>query len=115
MRVFKLIPDEYDALAKVADGTVPDPRNSIAIMAIDKGEYEGRVFVIAPAHIEGVWVSKKYRGSKLFSVLVHRAEDEARKSGIKQLFAYGANKEMEDYIGRLGYAKQELTVWKKEL
>jgi len=110
-----MLPDEFPELAKVHDGFMPDPKQSVALIAIDAGKYVGRIFLVSPAHVEGPWVDEEYRGRGLFQKLVARAEEEAKKAGIHSLFAYGADDYMESLIRRLGYTKQRLTVWKKEL
>ena len=115
MTVERLAADDYPALKNVSDGFVPDPANSIAIVAKDSGEIVGRIFIVAPAHIEGPWIAPAKRGGMLLVHLISRAEREARKAGIKKLMAYGTSPQTEDYLKRLGFGQLPLTVWAKDI
>ena len=115
MELVRLKPEEYPQLASVHEGFQPDPRNSIAIVAREDKHIIGRVFIVAPAHVEGPWVTESKRGSLLGKCLMARAESEAKKAGITKLFAYGASAELEDYLVRLGYRQEPLTVWSKDI
>lgn len=115
MELTKLKAEEYPQLASVNDGYTPDPKISIAIVAREGKEIQGRVFIVCPAHIEGPWVTESKRGSLLGKCLMARAEAEAKKGGVTKLFAYGASEQLEDYLSRLGYERQPLSVWAKEL
>ena len=92
----------------------PDHRTSISIVARDNERTVGRVFLVAPTHVEGMWIRESHRGGMLAHRLMKRAEEEAALCGIKRLYAYG-NAKTQDYLSRLGYKKQELTVWTKDL
>lgn len=106
---------EYSELSSVEDGfTPPPPPHGIAITAKDGKEIVGRNFLVSVPHVEGIWVAEKYRKGRVGFDLMRIAEDEAKSLGIKRLFAYGTN-ETNGYLERLGYKKQELTVWVKEL
>jgi predicted N-acetyltransferase YhbS len=115
MKIYKMLADEYPELKLIADGFVPDPRTSVAVVAIEAGHYVGRVFLMSPVHIEGPWVREDKRNIGLGTKLMERAELEAKKLGISSLFAYGADDYLESQLRRLGYVKQRLTVWKKEI
>jgi N-acetylglutamate synthase-like GNAT family acetyltransferase len=47
--------------------------------------------------------------------LIRAVEREAKNIGVSQLLAYAAEPSVEDYLGRLGYRKMQLTVWEKKL
>lgn len=115
MKMYRLLPDEYNELKSIADGFCPDPRTSVAVVAIEAGHYVGRVFLVSPVHVEGPWVREDKRKYGLGTKLMERAELEAKKLGLSSLFAYGADDYLESQLRRLGYVKQRLTVWKKEI
>jgi len=114
-RIEKLTPEAYGLLKTVHEGFCPDPRTSIALVAKDGEEIVGRVFLVAPVHAEGPWVRDDRRGGMIGKWLMDWAEQEAKMAGCKHLFAYGDNEELEGYLVRLGYEKQNLTVYKKAL
>lgn len=107
--------EEYSRLYQVHEGFMPDPRNSVAIVAEDGPYITGRIFLLSPAHIEGPWVREDLRGSTACARLMKQAEESAKIRGIKTLFAYAVNDEIEGYLKRLGYVKAPMTVWQKDL
>lgn len=111
----KLAPEEFPILKQVHEGFQPDPKTSIAVLADENDEIVGRVFLMAPVHVEGPWVRDDKRGSTLGARLMSRAELEARECGVTKLFAYAANGQLADYLERLGYKKQPFTVWAKDI
>jgi N-acetylglutamate synthase-like GNAT family acetyltransferase len=116
MKIQKLRTNAYDVLDTVAGGEKPNPTNSVVMVATDeKGEVIGRIFLLTPAHIEGVWVKEQYRNQGIFTEMVGKMEQEAKTYGITTLFAYGVNEYMDRQIERLGYKKQPFTVWTKEI
>jgi hypothetical protein len=103
-------------LSHIHDGFMPDPQNAIAVVAqADSRELVGRVFIVAPAHVEGIYIRREYRDKTLMQRLVKEAEIQAKLCGLTQLLAFGKDEEMTDYINRLGYVKQPWTVSIKEL
>lgn len=102
-------------LACISDGVQPDPKSSVAVVAKDGDEIVGRIFLIQPVHTECPWVREDLRGGTLLKRLTDAIEKEAKDRGVKKLFAFGASDQMESYISRLGYQKQPLTVWIKDL
>jgi GNAT superfamily N-acetyltransferase len=115
MDIRRLDAEEFEQLQEIADGWCPDPQVSRAGVAIDGERTVARVFIVAPVHIEGPWIAEEYRHGTLAARLVKWAERQAREVGVQKLFAYGANAEIEGYLERLGFKKQPLTVWAKEL
>jgi N-acetylglutamate synthase-like GNAT family acetyltransferase len=113
--VRRLRPAEWDKLPREEGEFVPDPTQSVCIVAMEENEVVGRIFLVAPMHAEGIFIDQKWRGQNLMARLVEGIETEAKTLGLKKIFAYAANPEMEDYIERLGYAKQPWTVYAKEL
>ena len=69
---------------------------------------------MAPAHVEGPWIREDHRKRFLAKRLMDSAEQKAKEHGLTKLFAYGT-KETNDYLERLGYHKEEFTVWVKEI
>jgi GNAT superfamily N-acetyltransferase len=116
VKIQRLRDSAYDALDHVADGVKPDPRSTITgVVTDDKGEIIGRIFLMSPAHVEGVWVREDLRKQGVFTDMVRWVEQQARSIGISKVFAYGADAYMDRQIERLGYTKQPLTVWTKEI
>jgi GNAT superfamily N-acetyltransferase len=113
--VGRLPNDEFSRLESFHDGAKPDPASSIAVVAQDGNEIIGRIFLVAPAHIEGPYIEEAHRGGTIAKRLVSVAATEARKCGITKLMAYGFSPELEDYLERLGFKKQPVTVWAKEI
>jgi len=111
----KLEACDFPILATVHDGLVPDPKTTIALAAWDRDQIVGRVFLMAPVHVEGPWVDESRRGSTLGKRLMDAAEKEAKAIGIKTLMAYGADSVLENYLERLGYRNMKLSVWAKEI
>ena len=94
----------------------PTPDQSIAVAAMeDSGNIVGWIFLVAPVHVEGIFISEAHRGGLLMHRLVERAEEEAKKLGLTKLLAYGQNKEMDGYIARLGYEKLPWSIWQKDI
>ena len=114
MVIESVSPERYPMLQDIADGFVPNPATSKALIAKENGEVVGRVFLLAPAHVEGIWVRDDKRSTPLGKQLMEAAESEAKQSGITRLMAYGVS-ETESYLERLGYSKMPLTVWGKTI
>ena len=115
IEVRRLHPSEFDLLKSIGDGHTPDAEKSVAVVAESGSSIVGRIFLMAPAHVEGPFLAPAWRNGMLFKRLVDAIEIEARSEGIKKLMAYGASAEMESYISRLGYKKTGMTVWAKDL
>jgi N-acetylglutamate synthase-like GNAT family acetyltransferase len=115
VEIVRLEPSEFPLLENVAEGFVPDPNRSIAIVARNELKIIGRIFLVAPAHVECVFVEKAWRNGPVFKQLVDAIELEAKSEGIKKVHAYAVNGEMEDYILRCGYHKLPWSVLEKEL
>jgi N-acetylglutamate synthase-like GNAT family acetyltransferase len=114
--IHRLEPSEFHLLKKIGDGFTPDPKRSVAIVARnDVVGIIGRIFLVSPAHVEGVFVDKPWRNTTVLNMLVKRAELEAFKEGLTQLLVFAKDAQMADYIKRLGYKELPLTVWSKEL
>lgn len=116
VEICRLAPGEWMQLNKIGDGYTPDPARSVAIVAVgDSGDIIGRIFLVAPVHLEGLFIDQTFRNKTLLYQLVNRAEEEAKELGLKRLLAFGATPEMSDYIERLGYTYTPMTVWFKDL
>ena len=112
----KLEACDYPIMATVHDGFVPPKGvDSTVIIAREGDEIIGRIFLLAPLHIEGPWVREDKRSRILGKRLVDRAELEAKKLGVTKLFAYAVNDEIAGYLKRLGFTKNEWTVFTKEI
>lgn len=115
IEVERLHPSEFDLLHSIDDGFQPDPEKSIVVVARNESRIIGRIALVAPTHVEAIFVERAWRNSPVFKRLVDAVEMEARAEGIKTLLAYAVNDQMADYISRLGYTKMPLQVYGKEL
>ena len=111
----RLKPVEYEKLLSVGDGYTPDPNRSVTVVAENGHHIIGRIFLVAPAHVEAVYIEPPWRNGPTFKSLVDAIEIEARAEGISRVLAYAKDNEMADYISRLGYEKLPVTVYKKDL
>jgi N-acetylglutamate synthase-like GNAT family acetyltransferase len=111
----RLAASEFPVLATIHEGYVPDPSISVALVFKQEGEIVGRVFLLAPTHVEGPWVREDLRGGLIGHRLMESAEQEAKSRGITKLFAYAADDKLANYLDRMGYQKQPFTVWAKEI
>jgi N-acetylglutamate synthase-like GNAT family acetyltransferase len=110
-----LRPEEYPQLKSIHEGFCPDAATSVALVAKQDGEIVGRIFLLAPTHVEGPWIREDLRGGLILNQLVATAEREAKSRGISKVFAYAADDKLAGYIARLGYQKEPYTVWTKEI
>lgn len=116
IEIRRLQPDEFDLLKGIDDGFTPDPQKSIAMVAESRGKLVGRIFLVAPSHAEGIYVSEEYRGGSLFKQMMDALEIEARSEGVRKMLAYSVRPEIEHYITRkCGYGRLPWTVLSKEL
>jgi N-acetylglutamate synthase-like GNAT family acetyltransferase len=116
VKVRRLEPGEWDLLHGVDDGFSPDPKASIAVCAFNEsGDIIGRIFLVAPVHVEGIFIDRQWRNTGLMKKLVERIEDEASKEGLKKVLAFAKDDEMADYIQRLGYDATPVRLYVKEL
>lgn len=111
----RLAASDFPLLEKVGDGYTPDPQKSVVVVARNDSGIVGRIFLLAPAHVEGIFIEEAWRNGPLMKQLVQAAELEARVEGITQLLVFAKDEMMADYISRLGYKQMPLTVWEKPL
>lgn len=111
----KLPAEGFGILAHIDDGFTPDPRYSIALIAKGGDEVIGRVFLVAPVHVEGPWVSPLWRGSPVGKRLLDEVERQAKELKVSKVIAYARDEQIENYLSRLGYKRMPLTVWEKEI
>lgn len=115
LNIRELSAEEFPLLGKVSDGYMPDPKQSVAIVAEKDGQIIGRVFLMQPVHVEGTWVREDLRSGTIGKRLMDQAELSAFTRGITTVFAYAVDDTLAGYLERLGYQKSFLTVWTKEL
>src|ERR1700722_20097193 len=111
----RLKPVEYEKLLSVHDGFTPDPHRSVAIVAENGHHIMGRVFLMAPAHVEGIFVEPAWQGKGVMRQLVDAIELEARAEGISKVLAYAKDSDMAGRIEAMGYKKLLWSVWEKGL
>lgn len=116
IHIDRIAPEGYPQLATVEEGYIPDPESSIVILAKDENEIIGRTMLIRPWHVEGTWLKEGRRRGIVGSMMFKRMEVEAKSEGITKLMSYAMTPEVEDYLIRLGYVKNEaVTVWTKDI
>jgi len=115
IEVRELDKSEYEKLASIAEGYIPPPEFSVAMIADDNGEIVGRMFLVCPAHLEGTWISPRARKGITGKLLIGAVEAKGRQLGLSKYFAYARDNEIEGYLKRLGFKRENLTVWSKEL
>jgi hypothetical protein len=116
IEIRRLHASEFDLLKEVDDGFTPDPEKSIAMVAANGSRLVSRLFVLAPSHVEGIWIEPDLRGGDLFKRMMDAVEIEARSEGIKKMLAYSVRPEIGHYIEkRCKYVKQPWSVYAKEL
>jgi hypothetical protein len=94
----RLHASEFDILGGIDDGFTPDPEKSIAMVASRGSKIIGRLFVLAPAHLEGIHIEPEYRGGSLFKDMITAIELEAKSEGLSKLFAYSVRPEISHYL-----------------
>lgn len=99
----------------VEEGFVPDPDNSIAVVAEDQGKIVGRMFLVAMPHIEGTWIHPDKRNGTIAYRLEKAMSEEAKRRGIPMLLAYVPTPEVAGYMQRLGYKREPYIVLSKEV
>lgn len=116
IQIERLPKEEFEALKTVADGFCPDADKSVAVVARNDGRIIGRCFLLAPAHVEGIYIERAWRGGSLFKDMMAAMEIEARAEGITKLFAYAVEPSIGEYIDRrCGYLQLPWKVFSKEL
>ena len=85
------------------------------VVAKFDGDIIGRMMLIGVKHVEGAWISERFRSGNLLERLTAEMEKHARNSGIKTVFVYSQTSEMDGYVERLGYERSPLRVFRKEL
>jgi N-acetylglutamate synthase-like GNAT family acetyltransferase len=115
IEIARLHPNEFDLLESVDDGYKPSPEHSVAVVARNEHHIVGRVFLVSPCHVEGIFLERPWRNGTVMKRLVHAIELEARAEGITKIFCFAKDDQMADYIERLGYKPSLLTVYEKVL
>jgi GNAT superfamily N-acetyltransferase len=115
LTVRRLKPVEYEKLLSIDDGYTPDPNRSVAVVAENGHHIMGRIFLMAPAHVEGVFVEPAWRDKGVMRQLVGAIEIEARAEGIAKVLAYAKDQDMAGRIEAMGYKRLPWSVWEKEL
>lgn len=116
MKVRALEPAEYSRLAAIEEGTVPDPANSIAIVAEDDaGNIVGRMLLFAVAHVERTWIAPAARSGTLGVRMERELCREATDAGLDTIYAFTTNDTHTEYMQRLGWQPTGFTVLTKSV
>jgi N-acetylglutamate synthase-like GNAT family acetyltransferase len=96
---------------------LPWPDESVVLFAFENNDIIGRIGAIPQLHIEGVWIREDKRNSSVLSNLVSKLEDElkAQNRSIAFVYVLDDNKEMADYVARLGYSEMPIKIYAKAL
>lgn len=95
---------------------VPDGSILIGVKD-DAGNIIARSGIIAFPHIEGTWVAPSHRKGTLAARMIRALEHVTKRLGRSHLFAFILDEQPEiaDYMQRLGYKKQPMTIWAKKV
>lgn len=116
IEIQRLHPSEFDLLKSYSDGFCPDPEHSIAMVLRNDSRIIGRLFAVAPIHVEGVHIDPPWRGGSLFKDMMSAMEIELRAENVKKVFAYAVKPEIGHYIEkRCGYKPLEWKVYERVL
>lgn len=116
IEIQRLHPSEFDLLKGYADGFCPDPEHSIAMVLRNDSRIIGRLFAVAPVHVEGVHIDIPWRGGTLFKDMMNAMELELKSENIKKVFAYAVRPEVGHYIEhRCGYKPLAWKIYEKEI
>lgn len=116
IEIARLHPSEFDLLKAVDDGFTPDPGHAIAMVARNDSQIIGRLFAVAPVHVEGIFVEPRYRGGVLFKDMMTAMELELRSEKVSKVFAYSVRPEIGHYIEqRCGYKPLAWKLYEKEI
>lgn len=94
------------------------PADTVVLGAFDEEErLVGRTAIVTLPHIEGAWIAEPYRGQHILIRLIHSLESLLRLLGRTHAFSFAADNspEISGYLERLGYVRQPLSVWVKDL
>lgn len=93
------------------------PDGTLVLYAVEQGEIVGRQAYLLLPHLEGNWVKEEKRGSTLGYRLVRKMEERVAESGYPVVFAYALDSQPEvgDYLERMGYSRQPVSLWMKEV
>lgn len=113
---YYILPPELNYLAQVEEdqGTIY-PQEFTIIAAFDSKGLAGRTMIVPLPHIEGTWVREDLRKGRLGYTLLKEVEKSIAMADRTYAWAFADTNEREGYLERLGYEKQELTVWYKKL
>lgn len=100
-------------LAEIEEGYIPDS-HGIAVVAEENGIIVGRSMLVDAVHIEGTWVHPDYRGGTVGARIIAKLKQEAQKAGISRVIAY-STAATDDYMARLGFKREPVTVWTKDI
>lgn len=93
------------------------PDGTLVLYAVEHGEITGRQGYMLLPHLEGNWVREDKRGGTLGFRLVRKMEKIVAENGYPIVCAYALDSqpEISNYLSRLGYKKQPVTLWIKEV
>ena len=94
---------------------VSGPEFAEFVGAFEDGKLVGRIGALRLAHLEGTWVAEKYRKSLLPYRMFRFMETTLKGAGLTHVLAFSADPVVTDYLQRLGYKTESLTVLSKEL
>ena len=95
----------------------PWPDGTLVLYAVEQGEIIGRQAYLLLPHLEGAWTREDKRGGSLGYRLIRKMEDKVAESGYPVVFAYALDSQpdVSDYLSRMGYEKQPVTLWMKQV
>jgi hypothetical protein len=115
---YLLLPKHLHHIAMFPDDPQVMPQEFLIIAAFSEtGELLGRTMFVSLPHIEGTRVRDDMQGSRIAYNLVKLMEKEIQRAGRTHAWAFvqEGDKDISNYMDRLGYEKLPLEVWVKDM
>lgn len=118
---YYILPPEMNFLAQVPEdkdehgNPVVFPKEFTILAAFDEKGLAGRTMIVPLPHIEGTWVREDLRKGRVGYVLIKELEKSILAADRTFAWAFADTEEREDYLTRLGYQRQQVSVWYKKL
>ena len=113
---YYILPSELNFLAQVPeDGDTIYPKEFTILAAFDEQGLAGRTMIVPLPHIEGTWVREDLRKGRVGYVLIKELEKCIASADRTYAWAFADTEEREGYLTRLGYERQQVSVWYKKL
>ena len=106
---------EREEMLRLQPDEIQWPESSNFVGAFEEGKLVGRIGAMSVVHLEGTWVEEKYRKTMLPYRMFSFMEGRLKDAGLTHVLAFSASPVITDYLERLGYKEEKLTILSKEL